>query len=256
MNNIFFYKTFSFKSYAFKKYRHTDNAKGIAAHYVGQMIHGKARIVSDTREELVLLPGDYFYLPKNMRYHSYWYGDPQQDDRIEWSSFSFEYFPSENDKRYRAQKLFPTEEAEEAFKKLAASRTVSAGSVGQLYVFLGAVLETMEPAERAVSDALVTRARAYISEHPNFKVPELAKHCGISESGLYAFFKSHMDMTPICLKNRMKAEQATVLLESTGMSVEEISTRLGFSTSAYFRKVIKEQTGKTPLQIRKEAKFI
>lgn len=256
MNNISFYNSFTFKRYSYSGYRHTDNLGGITTHYVGQMLSGKVRFVSDSREELVLRAGDYFYLPRNMRYHSYWYGDPEADNRIEWFSFGFEHFPSESDTRYKAQRLFPSEQGEAAFGQIAKTMTVTAQTVGWLYVFLGELLGGMELTEGAVTDALMTRAMRYISEHPDMKVPELAKHCGMSESGLYAFFKKKVGATPIDVKNRMKADEAVVLLESTGLSVEQISERLGFSTSAYFRKVIKEQTGKTPMRIRKEAKFI
>ncbi len=256
MNNISFYNTFSLKRYSYTGYRHTDNSRGITTHYIGRIISGKARFVSDRREELVLREGDYFYLPKDMRYHSYWNGDVSKQDKVEWYSFSFEYFPSESDVRYKAQRLYPSEDLRQIFEQIAEDMKVSARTVGWLYVFLGQLIEDMEPTERAVTDALLTRAMRYISEHPDLKVPELAKHCGISESGLYAFFKKNVGATPIEVKNRMKADEAVVLLESTGLSVEQISARLGFSTSAYFRKIIKEQTGKTPLKIRKEAKII
>ena len=256
MNNISFYNTFSFKRYSYTGYRHTDNSRGITTHYVGLITSGKVRFVSDRREELVLREGDYFYLPKDMRYHSYWSGDASKQDGIEWYSFSFEYFPLETDVRYKAQKLSPSEQQKRIFEQIASDMRVSAKTVGWLYVFLGELITDMEPTERAVTDALLTKAMRYISEHPDLKVPELAKHCGISESGLYAFFKKNVGATPIEVKNRMKADEAVVLLESTGLSVEQISARLGFSTSAYFRKVIKEQTGKTPLRIRKEAKNI
>ena len=85
---------------------------------------------------------------------------------------------------------------------------------------------------------------------------ELARHCNMSESGIYAFFKKHMQDTPIGVKNRIKARRAVTMLETTNLSVEEISESLGFSSSAYFRKKIKEITGKTPQKIRKEARMI
>ena len=35
------------------------------------------------------------------------------------------------------------------------------------------------------------------------------------------------------------------------MSIEEISDRLGFQSTAYFRKIMKEYKGKAPAEIRK-----
>ena len=45
-------------------------------------------------------------------------------------------------------------------------------------------------------------------------------------------------------------------LEHTSLSVEEISDKLGFPNTAYFRKIVKRYTGKTPSVIRKEFKHI
>ena len=38
--------------------------------------------------------------------------------------------------------------------------------------------------------------------------------------------------------------------------IEEISDKLGFPNTAYFRKIVKRYTGKTPSAIRKEFKHI
>ena len=88
--------------------------------------------------------------------------------------------------------------------------------------------------------------------HPDFKVGDLARHCSMSESGLYAFFREYAGTTPIDMKHRMKVEQAIGLLATTDLSIEEISDRLKFSSAAYFRKIVKEQTGKTPSALRRE----
>lgn len=256
MNNISFYKSFAFRVYSYNNYRHTDNSKGIDAHFFARMLSGRARIVTDTREELIIETGDIFYLPMDMRYHSYWYGDPDNDNRIEWESYKFSVFPIGSQKRYKPQKIAADAEAVEILDRLANDKTVSPSSVGYLYMFLSRVLPYMQESNRDPKEALMKMAKNYIAEHPDLKVPELAKYCGMSESGLYAFFQKHEKTTPIGMKNKMKAEEAVVLLQSTNLSVEEISTRLGFNTSAYFRKIIKQQTGKTPMRIRKEADLI
>jgi transcriptional regulator GlxA family with amidase domain len=45
------------------------------------------------------------------------------------------------------------------------------------------------------------------------------------------------------------------MLTTTNKSVQEISDILGFSSTSYFRKILKLYTDKTPLKIRKEAVF-
>ncbi|MBQ8415607.1 MAG: helix-turn-helix transcriptional regulator, partial [Clostridia bacterium] len=78
-----------------------------------------------------------------------------------------------------------------------------------------------------------------------------ARFCRVSESGLYATFRSEWNCTPIVMWHRVQIEKAVNLLFSTDLSVEEISTRLEFCSASYFRKVFKEITGQTPREVRR-----
>ena len=60
-------------------------------------------------------------------------------------------------------------------------------------------------------------------------------------------------MTPHALRQKILVEKAVELLTTTDIPIEEVSDRLGFSSSSYFRKILFAQTGKTPSAIRKEA---
>ena len=260
MNNTLFYKSFGFRLLSItRNYRHTDNSQGIENHFFARMVKGSAEIVTIDGERIKIKEGDIFYLPINLRYHSYWYGREGEDDderKIIWESYAFKFFPDRSDKRYKMQKIDADGDTVKYLDVLAESLSVSCGTVSALYSFLERVLPNMEEDRTDVKTSLMTKAKQYISETPELKVPELAKYCNMSESGIYAFFKKHAQMTPIEMKNKMRAEDAVRLLETTDMSIEEISTRLGYNTSSYFRKIIKEYTGSTPLKIRKEAKNI
>ena len=78
----------------------------------------------------------------------------------------------------------------------------------------------------------------------------------MSESGIYAFFKSYGGTTPIEVKNRILINRAVDLLTTTDLSVEEICSRVGFCNAAYFRKQLRRVTGKTPHEIRRESERI
>ena len=97
---------------------------------------------------------------------------------------------------------------------------------------------------------LFSKARHYIYRNTEFKVSDLARYCGMSESGLYAFFRSYANTTPIEEKKRILVQKAITLLVSTDLTVESIAARLGFDSIAYLRKIIKAQTGRTPSEIR------
>ena len=86
-------------------------------------------------------------------------------------------------------------------------------------------------------------------------MPELARHCRVSESGLYAAFRCVKGYTPVEAWHRVLVERAEVLLTSTDLSVEEISRRLGFCPASYFRKIVRRVTGSTPRELRARARI-
>jgi AraC-like DNA-binding protein len=83
----------------------------------------------------------------------------------------------------------------------------------------------------------------------------VAAYCHVSTSGLYSIFKKQLGKTPNELHAEILCEKAVSLLSTTDKSVQEISDTLGFSSTSYFRKILKKHTGKAPLEIRKEAAF-
>ncbi len=84
----------------------------------------------------------------------------------------------------------------------------------------------------------------------DIKVDELAKTCGISTSHLYSEFKKKYGCSPIQYKQKALVSKANDYLNDTDLSIEEISEKLGFSNSNYFRRVFKNLTGKSPSQMR------
>ena len=72
----------------------------------------------------------------------------------------------------------------------------------------------------------------------------------LKEATLYTAFKRH-GSTPNQTRQKLLVKQAKQLLTTTDSSVQTISDQLGFSSSSYFRKILRRYTGKTPMQIRK-----
>ena len=98
-------------------------------------------------------------------------------------------------------------------------------------------------------------ALEYMQTHPEYHMSDVADYWGISRTSLYELFKKAIDKTPVEIKQQMLCEKASELLMTTDLSVEEISSQLGFSSSAYFRKVFKKHLDKTPLDVRKNSQF-
>lgn len=249
MKEILSYNSFQFRHMSFSTERHTDNSSGIPTHYLARMTRGTGRIVSLSGECLSLETGDVFYLPKGLSYHSYWL--PDREGLVEWESLSFPSIPEEEERSYLPQILSPDGQAGTYLQRILDDMRVCPTTVGCLYLFLGSVLPYMQQRAKDEKALLLEKAKRYIASHPDFSVPRLARHCGISESGLYALFQSYAGMTPVEMKHRLQIESAITLLTTTDRSVEEISARLGFHSAGYFRRIFKQQTGKTPSQVRK-----
>lgn len=256
MERTLFYKTFSFRTIRVSSFRHTDNSKGIPCHFIARMQCGSGIIRALSGEELHLSAGDIFYLPMGLKYHSYWKTDETGERVVSWESYGFTHLPIPDETRYAMQIIHPSAEACELLDRLEEDQTVSPASVGYLYLFLSKVIPDLRVAESDPKAALLQRAFDYIQSHESFAVPELARACGISESGIYSLFREYAQSTPIEIKHRQIAERAALMLTTTDMTVETIASALGLCSSAYLRRILKKQTGQTPMQIRKEAKFI
>jgi AraC-like DNA-binding protein len=69
-----------------------------------------------------------------------------------------------------------------------------------------------------------------------FRLEELAREYGLSSSGFSHSFQSVTGITPMAYANRVRMEEALRLLRSTRLSIKEIASMLGFTTSDYFCK--------------------
>lgn len=245
MDNIQFCNSFYFATFNFKNKHHTDNSEGTKCHHIGYIKSGCATF--DVEGTIYnFKAGDVFYTPPHCRYNSYWEGE-----NICYDSYAFYTFVQHHRTEYGVQKLNPNEKAFKILQKLSENKNISCYSVGLLYELLFELLPTMTPTVRDHAQNTLSEARAYIRENIDCNVPELAKHLGISESGLYTLFRKKAGTTPIAEKNRIRTEMAVELLETTDLSVEEISSRLSFSSAAYFRKVLFAFYKKTPREMRK-----
>ena len=103
------------------------------------------------------------------------------------------------------------------------------------------------------NELLIEKALDFMYLNINYQVRDIASYCNVSEATLYNVFSQNLNKSPNEMKQQIMCEKATEYLTITSLSVEEISSKLQFSSSSYFRKIFKKHTGKTPLQIRKEA---
>lgn len=237
---------FTFVDFNFGKYRYTDNRRGSPHHYLATMEEGRCRIVSEDTE-IEAEAGEAFYIPMGLGYQSYWYAD----NNVRFRSYGFDYFPGRV--AYRLQKLPP--EAYGIIRTIPLGDAPDAAALGALYTVLGRLMPDMEEVSLRGHGGLVRMAVEYMALNPGCSVPDAARHCRVGESTLYAAFRDELGKTPNEVRQQMLAEKAVKLLATTSGSVQQISDRLGFCSTDYFRRILKKYTGMSPRQIRSSAKL-
>ena len=248
MNNAQISNSFRFVTFRKEKYSYTDCRGGSPDHYIAYMRSGHCRIVT-AAYTVEIQEGDVFYIPYGIPYQSYWYGD----DLICFDSYAFQLFPEFENYDYPMQVIPHNDEILSLINQLTGGiHHTTCAAVGTLYTLLALLLPRMKFNPVSRSHALIKAAEDYLYTHPDARIGELAKQCGSSESGLYAIFRRNAGMTPNELRQKVLTQKAEELLATTDLPVETVSEMLHFSSSSYFRKILKKYTGLTPKEIRKK----
>ena len=250
MNDIQFFTNFRFNEFHWNNIHHVDNSTGVPDHYLGYMKQGRGLIVG-MGEKLEISENEMFYIPKGYKYHSYWTGK-----EVILDSLGFKYFPSYTQNGYVLQKLNYTDEIYKFFLPLSQNKTVNNMAVGRLYTLLGMLEPIMKKSPETQCETIVQWAIELMNKNHLKTIPEYAKMCNVSPSLLYNYFKKVTKKPPNQIRQEVACSKATQLLVSTDMEIEKICELTGFSSPAYFRKVMHGVYGKSPSKIRKEAKII
>ena len=247
MNNAFLSNNFAFINIKFKNSHYTDNKKGSPINYLARLIKGRARLISEDTV-ITITEGDVFYIPMNLPYESYWSGE-----EIEWDSFGFTYFPEGEYKKYKIQKINCDQETKQLIASIPKPISVTSKALGAFFTALGKLLPLMELDSKNDNERIFEQAKKLMQKQIELSIHEIAKGCNVSTASLYNIFKSCCGKTPNTIKQEILTEKAILMLTTTDKSVQEISDSLGFSSTSYFRKVLKLHTAQTPRQIRKDS---
>ncbi len=256
MNDILFNNnTFRFIINHFDSGYHSDMTNGKNANYIAYIINGNARIVSGT-SEISVNKGELFYIPANLKYHSYWYGEKT----VDFYSFSFRFFPN-NGNQYPLQIIPTTNKMLDMLHDIPCIDTkrdtdipphITCTAVWKFYRFLDVVMENMSFAYNTSKEISIHKAINYMQTNDIYDVPTLAAYCNMSKVAFHCAFKEITGMTPIEKKHELQTLKAEVLLSSTNMSIDEIAQHVGFESTNYFRKIFKRRYNKTPHEFRKQ----
>ena len=93
----------------------------------------------------------------------------------------------------------------------------------------------------------------FIQQHymERITLHDLSRHFHMSEKYISRYFKEHFYLTFSDYVNHLRLTHAKKLLETTELSITDISLRCGFLNVSYFIRTFKAYYGKPPLKYRK-----
>ena len=127
-------------------------------------------------------------------------------------------------------------------------------AIGLFYLLFQTVLEKLKVLPLSSDRLRIQNALRYMEAHAAepFSVGQLAALSMMSESAFYKTFKKATGFTPINFKNRIRSRLAMEMLHEKSNKVESISAALGFSSPAYFRRVLQSNMRLSPKEARKK----
>lgn len=100
--------------------------------------------------------------------------------------------------------------------------------------------------------AMIERARRWLNAHMDqeWSMAQLCEHCHTSARTLLRRFQKAVGLSPIQYTQQLRVERAKGLLESSMLSLEDITGRCGYENVSTFSKVFKRWTNVTPREYR------
>lgn len=99
---------------------------------------------------------------------------------------------------------------------------------------------------------VIERARRWLNQRLDrpWSTADLAEYCNTSQRTLLRRFQDAVGMSPVQYAQQLRVERAKALLESTRLSLEDITGRCGYEDVSTFSKVFKRWAQVTPREYR------
>lgn len=98
----------------------------------------------------------------------------------------------------------------------------------------------------------VARAEHWVRERLDtpFTVADMARELGMSPRTLDRRLRTAVGVGPSKFVQRLRSEQAVHLIETTDLSIEEVTTRVGYANTASLRRVLRRERDASPSELR------
>ncbi len=105
---------------------------------------------------------------------------------------------------------------------------------------------------------IIKPAVKYVHEHFNkeIRLDMLAGLCDVSKSYFCRLFKEAYGIGVAAYVIKLRMDEACRLLEKTDSSVVAIAFEVGYVDCGYFNKLFKKNVGCTPLEYRRQPRFV
>ena len=123
---------------------------------------------------------------------------------------------------------------------------------GLLHLFLGTLIENNKYKDYtnnySVKENYINKSIEYINNNysSNIKISDIARHVGLNRSYFSNLFTKTLGVSPQEYLLSLRIEKACHLLEDFGLSIGEISMRVGYMDQLNFSKIFKKTKGVSP----------
>lgn len=243
--------------YLIKKSSHGDTMPSMHYHSTYEIYYldagGREYFVED--KFFLVKAGDFVLIPKQMMHRT----GGAYGVRI-LISFSEEFLKKTFTEKaiksmlecFKNTLITPEEEKSVLFKQLLTKLSDSSNST-EFAINLGVLLNELSKCEDKTNyESQISTIVSYInSNYADIRnIEQISDEFYISKYYLCHLFKKSIGITVIEYLNRIKIKNACNMMQSTDMSLTEISQVCGFNSSSYFSKVFKEIMGKSPLEYK------
>lgn len=108
------------------------------------------------------------------------------------------------------------------------------------------------PGSHTILSRECTQIKNYLDANyaENITLDTLAAITHMNKYYMAHAFTKYIGVSPISYLLEKRIQEGKSLLESTSLSIAQVSATLGFSSQSYFSQAFKKATGQTPIQYR------